>query len=225
MIFKKLNVFNIFDQFVTDYKNKKILDFGGNRGNLISYSNGKIHEKNYTCMDVSKDSLNALLNEHPAANVVYWNRYHSIYNPAGSKTETFPNIGIFDISFANSVFTHHNLEELLYCVANLCTISTYVYFTYIDPSNQKIFDILHNTHRTIDVSEKQMKKIRSNKVSYITNNDNMLWSVFDTVELKKSIKKYSRFQLSIEDGLTDGFNWMKITVLDRNIIVPSLIGY
>ena len=48
MIFKKLNVFNIFDQFVTDYKNKKILDFGGNRGNLISYSNGKIHEKNYT---------------------------------------------------------------------------------------------------------------------------------------------------------------------------------
>ena len=53
----------------------------------------------------------------------------------------------------------------------------------------------------------------------------MLWSVFDTVELKKSIKKYSRFQLSIEDGLTDGFNWMKITVLDRNIIVPSLIGY
>ena len=225
MIFKKLDVFNIFNQFVTDYRNKKVLDFGGNRGNLISYSNGKILEKNYTCVDINKESLDVLLNEHPAANVVHWNRYHSIYNPTGSKTEAFPNIGEFNIAFANSVFTHHNLEELLYCVENLCTISTYVYFTYIDPSNQKIFDILRNTHKTIDVSEEQMKKIRSNKVSYITNKDNMLWSVFDTNELKKSIKNYSRFELSIEDGLTDGFNWMKIKVLDRNIIIPSLIGY
>jgi len=38
------NRFNLFEKFAGDYKNKKILDYGGNRGNLLYFSQGKIKE-------------------------------------------------------------------------------------------------------------------------------------------------------------------------------------
>lgn len=219
-IFKKIDAFAIFNQFVSDYEEKKILDFGGNRGNLLWYSNGKISEDNYTCLDISKKALNTLLEEHPGAGTVYWNRYHETYNPSGNKNERFPKLENFDIAFANSVFTHHTLNEMLYCIEQLCFVSDKVCFTYIDPFNKKIFDILRDKH-AIEIQD--MKKIRNNKLSYITSNK-VMWTVIDTEYLKKSIKNNSNFNLGIETGLTDGFNWMKINV-NNKLQVPSIFGY
>tara|TARA_R110000868_G_scaffold118588_3_gene314464 strand:+ start:2514 stop:2828 length:315 start_codon:yes stop_codon:yes gene_type:complete len=97
-VFKKLDVFDIFKQFVDDYADKTILDFGGNRGNLISYSNGQIKEENYTCLDLSIQALNIVLDEHPDASVIYWDRYHKTYNPRGSRTKEFPSNNHYDHS-------------------------------------------------------------------------------------------------------------------------------
>ena len=220
-VFKRIDAFGIFDQFVDDYEDKKILDFGGNRGNLLWYSQGKIQEENYTCLDISKEALNTLLEDHPNAGTVYWNRYHETYNPHGNKNENFPKLKQFDIAFANSVFTHHELNEMLYCIEQLCHVSKQVCFTYIDPLNKKIFDILKSKH-AIDIQN--IEEIQDKKLSYITSKDKVMWTAINTEYLKELIKKYSNYDLYIEHGLTDGFNYMKVDVNHRTLI-PGIFGY
>lgn len=220
-VFKQIDVFRIFDQFVNNYEDKKILDFGGNRGNLISYSQGKIKEENYTCLDISKEALNVLLESYPNAGTVYWNRHHPTYNSHGNRNERFPQLEQFDIAFANSVFTHHELNEMLYCIEQLCHVSSEVCFTYIDPTNEKIFDILQNKH-SIEIPN--LKEIQSKKLSYITSKDKVMWTSIDTEYLRKSIVRNSSYKLEIEHGLTDGFNWMKIKVKHR-LPTHGIIGY
>ena len=146
-VFRKTDTFDAFYEIVGDFTNKSILDFGGNRGNLINSSNGKILEENYTCLDISQDALDIISKECPKANTIHWNRYHKMYNPTGNKNENFPNSyfngGLFgknkkiDLVFANSVFTHHEIKEMLYCIRQLSSVSNNLYFTYIDPNNKK----------------------------------------------------------------------------------------
>tara|TARA_B110000967_G_scaffold125902_1_gene128725 strand:+ start:1266 stop:1952 length:687 start_codon:yes stop_codon:yes gene_type:complete len=217
-VFKKLDVFDIFKQFVDDYADKTILDFGGNRGNLISYSNGQIKEENYTCLDLSIQALNIVLDEHPDASVIYWDRYHKTYNPRGSRTKEFPSNNHYDLAFANSVFTHQEIPEILYCIEQLISVSNSVYFTYIDPKNDKVFEGLRNKHKAISLNEEQMNEIRSHKVSYIIDGCRVvhdivnepykeIWTVIDTDYLK-SILPTDGFL--INNGTTTGFDWMEI---------------
>ena len=214
MLFKKLDTFSIFDQFVDDYKDKKILDFGGNRGNLLSYSHGAIKEENYTCLDVGKDALEHLASKHIDVNTIHWNRYHPTYNPDGDPNEPFPKTEHYDIVFANSVFTHMEINEMLYCLEELKSISDTVYFTYIDPANNKIFQLLQEKHCAIDLSEEQIQVMRQMKLSYILDKYilvstpdreyDSIWSVIDTDHLCKLIGNV------VSTGVTTSFNWMKI---------------
>lgn len=249
-IFKEINTFNIFQQFVNEYESKKILDFGGNRGNLLSYSNGKILDENYTCIDVSEESLNFLIYMHPRAKTVHWNRYNQMYNPFGNKQEPFPRFNLrgifrldsaFDIAFANSVFTHHDINEMLYCLTQLVYSADSVYFTYIDPFNYAIFDILDKTHDAISLTKSQIDKMQLHNLSYIldktrvihnnvSNEDyNSIWTVINTEYLTSIIYRHleyldSSVRVKITNGKTSGFNWMKIEVLNR-LPVISIIGY
>ena len=94
------NIFNLFTDMVSEYENKTILDFGGNHGNLIKSSDGKILPEFYTCLDINQEPLDQLPSNTKS---IYWNRYHPTYNPDGKMLD-LPYIGKYDIVFANSVF-------------------------------------------------------------------------------------------------------------------------
>ena len=109
------NIFPLFDNFVnSDITGKKILDFGGNRGNLIHFSNGIILEEDYTSLDVSKDALSEGKLEFPNATWIWYDRYNSMYNTTGSINAEFPILkNNFDYIWSFSVVTHTDLSELV----------------------------------------------------------------------------------------------------------------
>lgn len=242
-LFKKVNSFRIFEQFVENYKDKTILDFGGNRGNLLSYSEGKILPKNYTCLDVSKDGLNVLSEEFPESKRIYWNRYHPTYNPKGKYDEPFPLrkpiwrcFYNYDICFANSVFTHMSINEILYCLRELQHHCDSIYFTYIDNNNETILDILQNKHKAIDLNAGQLNALKKSHLTYILDGNkiypytipnaiyNTIWTIINTKLLAQYIRNNSPYELDITSGLTDGFNWMKINV-GRHATQLGAFGY
>jgi len=196
-IFRKANVFSIFEQ-CCDYSGETLLDFGGNRGNLIASSNGKILPENYTCLDVSKDSLELCKEENPGVLTVHWNTYHKNYNPNGDPSEPFPKLKMYDIIFANSVFTHMTMPEVLGCLYKLKTYGRKIIFTYIDPRNEKFFEKFREKYGELDFDPDIIK-------SYVYDKNGMLWSAFHTEYLDKRI----RFGLK-EFGTTDWFNYCVI---------------
>lgn len=204
-VFRQANVYDLFEQIVDNYENQTILDFGGNRGNLIRTSSGKILPENYTCLDISKDALKVLEKENPGVSSIHWNRYDRVYNSDGNDNEPFPKLKHYDIVFANSVFTHHKISEMLYCLRNLYNCSNTIYFTYIDPTNTTFFERFEEKYGGVDWSRSEGKDL-----SYLVSNTNMLWTVIDTEYLKKQIIKDTDINLRFETGITTWFNWMKI---------------
>lgn len=199
MIFRKTNTFSIFEQFVDDYSSKTILDFGGNRGNLIASSKGKISQENYTCLDISKDALSVLHNDFPQVNSIHWNKYHSYYNPTGNIKEPFPKLQFYDIVFANSVFTHMTLKETLYCLDEITQYTNRIAFTYIDPTNNQFIK---------NFNEKYCKLSFDNLDESYTNDENgMFWSAFSTEYLLQLLPHNN-----IKYGITNWFNFIDITI-------------
>jgi hypothetical protein len=58
-ISKKLGQFPYFDQQLgqPDWRGKRVLDFGGNIGNLLRHESSTIDHDKYWCIDVSKDAI------------------------------------------------------------------------------------------------------------------------------------------------------------------------
>lgn len=202
-VFRKTNTYIIFEQCVPDYRNETVLDFGGNRGNLLD---GGIDPKRYTCLDISKDGLAAL---PQGVKSVHWNRHHSYYNPNGKPHEPFPKLKWHGIAFANSVFTHHLLDEALYCINHLSNYTNRIVFTYIDPANEQFFKKFREKYSDLS--------FEGGDASYTTDNNGILWSAFDTDYLKSKLNFHH-----VKSGTTDWFNYMDITV--RSPVSPGIIG-
>lgn len=116
--FKELNK-------VIDFKNKKVLDFGGSWGNLIISSCGEIKPENYTCLDVDQQALKEGKEKFPTAEWIHYNRKSTVYNFRGGadpKKATIKNAisdKKYDIIFAYSVFTHMTYDEFLLTINEL----------------------------------------------------------------------------------------------------------
>lgn len=109
--YPRLDVFSVFEELIsTNYET--VLDYGGNRGNLIYFSNGKIIEENYTVIDVDKDALEDGKKDYPKATWLISDNFNFMYNADGNKNSSFPNISGIDCIFSFSVFTHTDLHEL-----------------------------------------------------------------------------------------------------------------
>jgi len=108
------NRFHLFEQLFPNFTvSDKLLDFGGNRGNLLYFSNGKITQQNYTSVDVSLESIEQGKEEFPDANFIYYDRWSSMYNHSGNSNLNFPYISKKqDYIFSFSVFTHTDYNEL-----------------------------------------------------------------------------------------------------------------
>jgi hypothetical protein len=174
MIFnRRVDYFNTLENLSGSTIDKSILDFGGNRGNLLHFSQGKILEKNYTCIDIDEDSVRAGKEEFPRATWIHWNRYHSHYNAAGAK-EKFPiENQKWDIIWSHSVFTHLDQQETLFCLDNLLGLGNEIYFSFIGTENntriQKLIDL-----DQIKIDSSDIKNINQSQYSVILDRNRVV---------------------------------------------------
>jgi SAM-dependent methyltransferase len=109
-----------------DVTGKSILDYGGNRGNLLEdgIETGSILPENYTSMDVDEAGLNYLNELHPSTNTVLYNRHNPVYNPQGEKHLKFPfDDNTFDIVYSYSVNTHSSWSDYRFDILEMLRVS------------------------------------------------------------------------------------------------------
>ena len=96
-----------------DWKGKKVLDFGGNVGNILTDHNCGIEQKNYYCIDVSQKAILEGQKRYPKAKFIFYDDYNLSFNPTGIPDLEIPDIGVrFDYILAYSIFTHMNVDEV-----------------------------------------------------------------------------------------------------------------
>jgi SAM-dependent methyltransferase len=120
-----------------DWRSKRILDFGGNIGNILTHPDSTIDPEKYWCIDVSKEAIELGRQKNPRAHFVFYNRYSFEYNLEGIEGLPIPETGNkFDYILALSVFTHTSRAEMLEltdCLGELLAAGGCIAFTYLEP--------------------------------------------------------------------------------------------
>lgn len=120
-----------------DWRGKKVLDFGGNVGNILRDPKCTIDHDHYWSLDVSRDAIEEGKRRHPAANFVFYDRYNFSFNPTGIRDLPIPDLGErFDYILSYSIFSHTGKKELVDTMAELRKFLApdgKLIFTYLDP--------------------------------------------------------------------------------------------
>ena len=120
-----------------DWCGKRVLDFGGNKGNLLLDPNCTIHHQDYYCLDVIGAAIEEGRKKFPDAHFIHYDRYNCSFNPEGVRDLPVPDLGIkFDFIVAYSVFTHTTFAEMKDLVRQLqqrLAPGGVLAFTFIDP--------------------------------------------------------------------------------------------
>ena len=131
--------FTYFDQQLgePDWAGKRVLDFGGNAGNILLDPNCRIEPRNYWSIDVSRDSIPVGRRRHPEGTFIFYDRYNFEFNPTGQAGLPIPDPGVrFDFIVAWSVITHVSRAETLDLVEQLVPLLAdggRAAFSFIDP--------------------------------------------------------------------------------------------
>jgi len=171
---QETNRFDTFKELNSNFSlDNSLLDFGGNQGNLLYFSKGKISEEKYTSIDVSKDSLKNGQNEFPQGNFVWWNRYNQMYNHKGIIDEPLPVLKQHDYIWAYSVFSHMVYEDILEVLLWMKTIGAKkIVASYLcndgDENSKEVMEYFYNRRinqygTTVD--------FRNNDHFYLTDNN------------------------------------------------------
>ena len=106
---------DIYNSIFGHAKNQRVLDFGGNSGNLLYFSGGMIKDDDYVCVDLDQEALEQGKKEYPNAHWVRSHMYHPCYNPYGELDTPFPELPFdsFDNIFSYSIFSHSDLNQLV----------------------------------------------------------------------------------------------------------------
>jgi hypothetical protein len=134
--FVKATQFAYFDKQLghPNWRGKRVLDFGGNKGNLLLDPACTIRHQDYYCLDVIGEAIEEGHQTFPDANFIHYDRYNCSFNPEGVRELPVPDLGVeFDFMLAYSVFTHTTFEEMKELVAQLQQHGRTVAFTFIDP--------------------------------------------------------------------------------------------
>lgn len=135
----KTSQFAYFDKQLDhpEWSGKSVLDFGGNRGNILRDPSCQIEPRNYYCLDVIKDAIDEGRNSFPGAHWFHYDRFNCSFNPNGVMDLPVPEFEHkFDIVLAYSVFTHTTLAEMIDLVRQLeasLAPGGMLAFTFIDP--------------------------------------------------------------------------------------------
>ena len=138
----KTTQFAYFDEQLDhpDWSNKLVLDFGGNKGNLLRDLSCVISASNYYCIDVISEAIEEGRRTFPGAHWHHYDRYNRSFNPRGVPDLPVPDLGLrFDFILAYSVFTHTTFAEMKDLVAQLEQLLASggtLAFTFIDPFYQ-----------------------------------------------------------------------------------------
>lgn len=120
-----------------DWNGKLVLDFGGNKGNLLLDPSCAIQQRDYYCVDVVADAIKEGRRLFPHAHWAHYDRYNRSFNPEGVVDLPVPDFGVrFDFILAYSVFTHTTLEEMTELARQLYELLApggRFAFTFIDP--------------------------------------------------------------------------------------------
>lgn len=120
-----------------EWSDKKVLDFGGNKGNLLVDPACTISHENYYCLDIIRDAIEEGRKTFPQANWFHYDRFNCSFNPEGVVDLPVPVLGVeFDFILAYSVFTHTSWEETKDLVGQLrarLAPGGVLAFTFIDP--------------------------------------------------------------------------------------------
>jgi hypothetical protein len=134
--FVKATQFAYFDKQLghPNWRGKRVLDFGGNKGNLLLDPACTIRHQDYYCLDVIGEAIEEGHQTFPDANFIHYDRYNCSFNPEGVRELPVPDLGVeFDFILAYSVFTHTTFEEMKELVAQLQQRGRTLAFTFIDP--------------------------------------------------------------------------------------------
>ena len=136
---KKTGQFTYFSLQVGEsaWRGKKVLDFGGNIGNLLQDPNSTIEPQDYWCIDVDQEALGRGQALYPKSHWVFYNRYCFFFNPHGVPSLELPAVDqSFDYVVAYSVFTNTSRTDMLQLVdqlEGLLAPDGTLAFTFIDP--------------------------------------------------------------------------------------------
>jgi SAM-dependent methyltransferase len=135
----KATQFAYFDEQLDhpDWRSKRVLDFGGNKGNLLLDPACTIDQRNYYCLDVLREAIEEGRKAFPEAHWFHYDRYNCSFNPEGIVDLPVRDAGVeFDFILAYSVFTHTAWEETKDLVEQLhvrLAPGGALAFTFIDP--------------------------------------------------------------------------------------------
>ena len=118
-------------------RGQKVLDFGGNIGNLLRDPNSTIEPEDYWCIDVDQEALDRGQARQPKSHWVFYDRYCFFFNPQGIPNLELPAMDqSFDYILAYSVFTNTTQTDMLELVDQLqgwLAPKGTLAFTFIDP--------------------------------------------------------------------------------------------
>jgi SAM-dependent methyltransferase len=120
---------------IDDWKGLKILDYGGNMGNILQYGidADQIDPADYTCIDVDKQALAYGRECFPEATWIHYDRFNEVYNTDGKEYLKFPfEDSTFDIACAYSVHSHASYEAFKFDLLELKRVSNVVATSFVD---------------------------------------------------------------------------------------------
>jgi len=128
-----------------DWTTSKVLDIGGNRGNLLEdgIQKNKIIPENYYCLDVDKEAIEYGRHNFAGANWHHHSAFNHMYNVAGMEGVSFPyQDNTFDLVVAYSVYSHTTFEQLCFDlkeIQRVCKPGGKVALTIIDKESSEYF--------------------------------------------------------------------------------------
>ena len=221
------------------WKGRRILDFGGNVGNILKDPSSTIDHDRYWCIDVSKDAIQRGKEIYPEAHWVFYDRYNFAFNPSGIKGLKVPDTGQeFDCILAYSVFSHVSKSEMVELVGQLeqrLGENGVLAFTFIDPhfnpaaSNGKFHRGYYEGSNLKQRLERQNKnnpstdvqlllaRARNAKWCTLANDDDLYIESEDMKHYEENQKRsFCTFYAA---------DYMKTLFPDANVLAPPLSAY
>jgi hypothetical protein len=165
-----------------------VLDVGGSAGNLLHYNIKNITD--YTCVDVSIDSIILGKEMYPNFEFVHFDRLNYLYNRLGDPFAEFPKIKKHDYVFINSVFTSTDLKDMIYILEQAFKVANKkIVFSVFSNKNEKVLNSFYEKFQQREITKSELYPNKtidirkwinySNKICYLINNDQELFDVED----------------------------------------------
>lgn len=104
----------------SDWRDKHVLDFGGNIGNMLRDPGSTIDPARYACLDIDEESVQKGRERYPQSEWLFYDRYCFFFNPHGTPMLPLPEMERrFDVITAYSVFPNTTRADMLDLVPQL----------------------------------------------------------------------------------------------------------